>query len=390
MLTQIIKMLEDSIGDKQIAYEDMKAIINDPTIKGKMDKYFIDRSQVNISELEGLSKYPEVRSIIELYLVENNISVVDDELNNHAKDSFVSETSDNSKAVDSKNLFVNRQAQDSVKQYFDEIGKVPLLTAEEEKEIFTNINNATTTEDIKFYKGKMISANLRLVVSIARKYINRGLSFLDLIQEGNMGLIKAVDKFDITKGYKFSTYATWWIRQSITRAIADQARTIRIPVHMVEVINKVHHYKNVLTAELGREPSMEELADELGMTVERLRNIYKADQDPVSLESPIGEDEDSILKDFIPDPNSSSTEDESALLALHNAIMEVLDTLSERERQILILRFGLDGRDRKTLEQVGQEFGVTRERIRQIEAKALRKMRHPSRAKKLKGFEDLM
>lgn len=270
---------------------------------------------------------------------------------------------------------------DPVRMYLKEIGKVSLLTADEERELAIRMEQGDEEA-----KKKLCESNLRLVVSIAKRYLNRGLSFLDLIQEGNLGLIKAVDKFDYTKGYKFSTYATWWIRQAITRSIADQARTIRIPVHMVETINKLIRVSRQLLQEYGREPTSEEIAKEMGISVEKVREIKKISQDPVSLETPIGEEEDSHLGDFIPDDDVPAPVDAAAYSMLKEQLMEVLDTLSEREKKVLMLRFGLeDGRPR-TLEEVGKEFNVTRERIRQIEAKALRKLRHPSRSKKLKDY----
>ena len=270
---------------------------------------------------------------------------------------------------------------DPVRMYLKEIGKVSLLTADEERELAIRMEQGDEEA-----KKKLCESNLRLVVSIAKRYLNRGLSFLDLIQEGNLGLIKAVDKFDYTKGYKFSTYATWWIRQAITRSIADQARTIRIPVHMVETINKLIRISRQLLQEYGREPTSEEIAQEMGITVEKVREIKKISQDPVSLETPIGEEEDSHLGDFIPDDDVPAPVDAAAYSMLKEQLMEVLDTLSDREKKVLMLRFGLeDGRPR-TLEEVGKEFNVTRERIRQIEAKALRKLRHPSRSKKLKDY----
>ena len=270
---------------------------------------------------------------------------------------------------------------DPVRMYLKEIGKVSLLTADEERELAIRMEQGDEEA-----KKKLCESNLRLVVSIAKRYLNRGLSFLDLIQEGNLGLIKAVDKFDYTKGYKFSTYATWWIRQAITRSIADQARTIRIPVHMVETINKLIRISRQLLQEYGREPTSEEIAKEMGITVEKVREIKKISQDPVSLETPIGEEEDSHLGDFIPDDDVPAPVDAAAYSMLKEQLMEVLDTLSDREKKVLMLRFGLeDGRPR-TLEEVGKEFNVTRERIRQIESKALRKLRHPSRSKKLKDY----
>ena len=270
---------------------------------------------------------------------------------------------------------------DPVRMYLKEIGKVPLLTAEEEVELAKKM-----AEGSEYAKQRMTEANLRLVVSIAKRYVGRGMLFLDLIQEGNLGLIKAVEKFDYTKGYKFSTYATWWIRQAITRAIADQARTIRIPVHMVETINKTIRVSRQLLQELGHDPSAEEIAAEMDLPVEKVRDILKIAQEPVSLETPIGEEEDSHLGDFIPDEDASEPSEAASFTLLREQLEEVLDTLAPREKKVLELRFGIvDGRTR-TLEEVGKEFNVTRERIRQIEAKALRKLRHPSRSKKLKDF----
>ncbi len=270
---------------------------------------------------------------------------------------------------------------DPVRMYLKEIGKVPLLTPEEEVELARRM-----AEGDQDAKNRMANANLRLVVSIAKRYVGRGMLFLDLIQEGNLGLIKAVEKFNYQKGYKFSTYATWWIRQAITRAIADQARTIRIPVHMVETINKVIRVSRQLLQELGHDPSPEEIAEEMDMPVEKVRDILKIAQEPVSIETPIGEEEDSRLGDFIEDEAASEPAEAASFTLLKEQLMEVLDTLTPREKKVLELRFGIiDGRTR-TLEEVGREFNVTRERIRQIEAKALRKLRHPSRSKKLKDF----
>jgi RNA polymerase primary sigma factor len=270
---------------------------------------------------------------------------------------------------------------DPVRMYLKEIGRVPLLTAEEEVELAKRIEHGDEEA-----KRRLAEANLRLVVSIAKRYVGRGMLFLDLIQEGNMGLIKAVEKFDFRKGFKFSTYATWWIRQAITRAIADQARTIRIPVHMVETINKLIRVSRQLLQELGREPSPEEIAKEMGLSPEKVREIMKIAQEPVSLETPIGEEDDSHLGDFIPDDDAQAPADAAAYELLKEQLKEVLDTLSEREENVLRLRFGLDDGRTRTLEEVGKVFGVTRERIRQIEAKALRKLRHPSRSKRLKDF----
>ena len=271
--------------------------------------------------------------------------------------------------------------EDPVRMYLKEIGKVPLLTAEEEMELAIKME-----EGDEAAKKRLSEANLRLVVSIAKRYVGRGMQFLDLIQEGNLGLIKAVEKFDYRKGYKFSTYATWWIRQAITRAIADQARTIRIPVHMVETINKLIRVQRQLLQEYGREPLPEEIAKEMHMSLDRVREIQKIAQEPVSLETPIGEEEDSHLGDFIQDDHIPVPAEQAAFTLLREQISEVLDTLTERERNVLRLRFGLDDGRGRTLEEVGREFNVTRERIRQIEAKALRKLRHPSRSKKLRDY----
>ena len=272
--------------------------------------------------------------------------------------------------------------EDPVRMYLKEIGKVPLLSADEEIELAKRME--VGDEDAK---KRLAEANLRLVVSIAKRYVGRGMLFLDLIQEGNLGLIKAVEKFDYRKGYKFSTYATWWIRQAITRAIADQARTIRIPVHMVETINKLIRVSRQLLQELGREPTPEEIAKEMNMPEDRVREILKISQEPVSLETPIGEEEDSHLGDFIQDDNVPVPADAAAFTLLKEQLVEVLDTLTDREQKVLRLRFGLDDGRARTLEEVGKEFNVTRERIRQIEAKALRKLRHPSRSRKLKGYQ---
>ena len=272
---------------------------------------------------------------------------------------------------------------DPVRMYLKEIGKVPLLTAEQEVEIAKRM-----TEGDEYAKQELAEANLRLVVSIAKRYVGRGMLFLDLIQEGNLGLLKAVEKFDYNKGFKFSTYATWWIRQAITRAIADQARTIRIPVHMVETINRLVRVNRQLLQELGREPKPAEIGEAMGITEEKVREIMKVAQEPVSLETPIGEEEDSHLGDFIPDDDAPAPADVAAYTLLKEQLMEVLDTLTPREEKVLRLRFGLDDGKARTLEEVGREFNVTRERIRQIEAKALRKLRHPSRSKKLKDFLD--
>ena len=272
---------------------------------------------------------------------------------------------------------------DPVRMYLKEIGKVPLLTAEQEQDLAQRMLDGD--EDAK---AQLIEVNLRLVVSIAKRYLGRGMQFLDLIQEGNLGLIKAVDKFDHSKGFKFSTYATWWIRQAITRAIADQARTIRIPVHMVETINRLVREQRALIQELGREPTVEEIAERMNLPVEKVREIQKISQEPVSLEKPIGEEEDSHLGDFIPDDDAMSPADQVAYTLLKEQLLDAMKSLTAREEKVLRLRFGLDDGRQRTLEEVGREFNVTRERIRQIEAKALRKLRHPSRSKKLKDYID--
>ena len=303
------------------------------------------------------------------------------------EDLFSEENLDEEEEIDMENTDLSVpegvSLEDPVRMYLKEIGKVPLLSTEEEIELAKRIELGDEAA-----KKRLAEANLRLVVSIAKRYVGRGMQFLDLIQEGNLGLIKAVDKFDYTKGYKFSTYATWWIRQAITRAIADQARTIRIPVHMVETINRLIRTSRQLLQELGREPLPEEIAEKMEMPVERVREIMKISQDPVSLETPIGEEEDSHLGDFIQDEHVAVPADAAAFTLLHEQLIEVLSTLTDREQKVLRLRFGLDDGRPRTLEEVGKQFNVTRERIRQIEAKALRKLRHPSRSRKLKDYLD--
>ena len=303
------------------------------------------------------------------------------------EDLFSEENLDEEEEIDMENIDLSVpegvSLEDPVRMYLKEIGKVPLLSTEEEIELAKRIEIGDEAA-----KKRLAEANLRLVVSIAKRYVGRGMQFLDLIQEGNLGLIKAVDKFDYTKGYKFSTYATWWIRQAITRAIADQARTIRIPVHMVETINRLIRTSRQLLQELGREPLPEEIAEKMEMPVERVREIMKISQDPVSLETPIGEEEDSHLGDFIQDEHVAVPADAAAFTLLHEQLIEVLSTLTDREQKVLRLRFGLDDGRPRTLEEVGKQFNVTRERIRQIEAKALRKLRHPSRSRKLKDYLD--
>ncbi|NLY08662.1 MAG: RNA polymerase sigma factor RpoD [Tissierellia bacterium] len=338
--------------------------------------------------LETVDMEPD--KIEEMYqkLEENGIDVSADddkdvelELDSSVDDAITEDKEDDD--VDKEILSVpkNVNVDDPVRMYLKEIGRIPLLTGDQEVELAKRM-----AEGDEFAKKDLAEANLRLVVSIAKRYVGRGMLFLDLIQEGNLGLMKAVEKFDYTKGFKFSTYATWWIRQAITRSIADQARTIRIPVHMVETINKLVRIQRQLVQDLGRDPSPEEIAKEMNIDVERVREIQKIAQEPVSLETPIGEEEDSHLGDFIPDEEVMAPSDAATFTLLKEQLSEVLDTLTEREQKVLSLRFGLgDGRAR-TLEEVGKEFDVTRERIRQIEAKALRKLRHPSRSKKLKDF----
>lgn len=351
--------ISDHIGNNELDKEDMDDIYEQLMAKGieVVSETEQEPDDVELSALEDEEvEDPEVEAVI----AENA----------GAKEIDLEATIPKSIAVD-----------DPVRMYLKEIGKVPLLTAQEEITLAKGME-----EGDEAAKQKLCEANLRLVVSIAKKYVGRGMLFLDLIQEGNLGLIKAVDKFDWKKGYKFSTYATWWIRQAITRSIADQARTIRIPVHMVETINKLIRVSRQLLQEKGREPSPEEIAEEMAISEEKVREILKIAQEPVSLETPIGEEEDSHLGDFIPDEEVLAPAEAAAFSMLKEQLIEVLDTLTEREQKVLKLRFGLDDGRARTLEEVGKRFDVTRERIRQIEAKALRKLRHPSRSKKLKDY----
>ena len=329
-----------------------------------------------VEELKGLEVDSDTLDDLYNSLVENNIEIISEDADNSTDDDDPAGL-----VVEDLTMSKDIKINDPVRMYLKEIGRINLLTTDEEFEY------AKLAEQGDEYAKKMLAeSNLRLVVSIAKRYVGRGMLFLDLIQEGNIGLMKAVDKFDPTKGYKFSTYATWWIRQAITRAIADQARTIRVPVHMVETINKLARVQRQLTQELNREPTEEEIAAKLNITVEKVREVYKISQDPVSLETPIGEEDDSHLGDFIKDERTMSPEEYATVEMLKEELTNVLLTLTDREEKVLRLRFGLDDGQCRTLEEVGQIFGVTRERIRQIEAKALRKLRHPSRSRKLKDF----
>ncbi len=360
-----------------MAAQERKSAIRDLIEQGKA-KGKLTTKEINdvLEELDyDVEQMDKLYDTLEAY----NIEIVEDFMPDLDVE-FVADVSQ-SEESDSASYAEGVNIDDPVKVYLKEIGRVPLLTAEEEIELATRM-----AEGDPFARKRLSEANLRLVVSIAKRYVGRGMQFLDLIQEGNLGLIKAVEKFDHTKGFKFSTYATWWIRQAITRAIADQARTIRIPVHMVETINKVKKVSSQLLHKNGHEPTSEEIAAELDMPVEKVREIMRVAQEPVSLETPIGEEEDSHLGDFIPDEDAPAPSEVASHTLLREQLGEVLSTLTPREEKVLKLRFGLeDGRSR-TLEEVGKEFNVTRERIRQIEAKALRKLRHPSRSKKLKDF----
>lgn len=359
--------------DKKTA---IRALVEKGKTVGKLTTQEIDTAIIELDiEMDELDKLYEI-------IEQHNIEIIDD-LGDMAREAITSETdlakTDDGGLGENKTLAMD----DPVRVYLKEIGRVALLTTEEEQVLAMRI--ADNDPDAK---KRLAEANLRLVVSIAKRYVGRGMAFLDLIQEGNLGLIKAVDKFDYTKGFKFSTYATWWIRQAITRAIADQARTIRIPVHMVETINKVKKTSTQLLHKNGHDPSAEEIADELGMSPDKVREILRLSQEPVSLETPIGEEEDSHLGDFIPDDDALSPADAASISLLKEQLAEVLKTLTPRESKVLSLRFGLEDGHPRTLEEVGSQFGVTRERIRQIEAKALRKLRHPSRSKKLRDFLD--
>ena len=370
------KFMEKLKGLQELAKK-KKNVLENREVKD----YFHD-TPLNDQQMEKVYQYLEAHGIDVLRISENDADVdsllllSDDDIN-----------LDDEEEVDMENLDLSVpegiSIEDPVRMYLKEIGKVPLLSAEEEIDLAQRMEQGDESA-----KKRLAEANLRLVVSIAKRYVGRGMLFLDLIQEGNLGLIKAVEKVDYRKGYKFSTYATGWIRQAITRAIADQARTIRIPVHMVETINKLIRVSRQLLQELGREPTPEEIAEEMHMSVERVREILKISQEPVSLETPIGEEEDSHLGDFIQDDNVPVPADAAAFTMLKEQLEDVLSTLTDREQKVLRLRFGLDDGRARTLEEVGKEFNVTRERIRQIEAKALRKLRHPSRSRKLKDYLD--
>lgn len=377
ILTEIAT--QNMIKEDQARERIIKQLIEQGKSKGKIGTKEVLDAMGEISfDPEHIEKFYDA---LDLYGIEiiDDCDDIGEEVIEEKSATKASKTKKTSKTSTSTVVGVD----DPVKVYLKEIGKVPLLSCDEEIELAKRI--ADGDEEAK---KKLSEANLRLVVSIAKRYLGRGMHFLDLIQEGNLGLIKAVEKFDYTKGFKFSTYATWWIRQAITRAIADQARTIRIPVHMVETINKVKKVSNQLLHENGREPSVEEIAEKIGLTPDKVREILRISQEPVSLETPIGEEEDSHLGDFIPDEDAPAPADAASHMMLKEQLSEVLATLTPREAKVLSLRFGLeDGRPR-TLEEVGKEFSVTRERIRQIEAKALRKLRHPSRSKKLKDFLD--
>ena len=386
----------DAVELSEISYEEMKdSIINElegkalskqrkeltyTEISNHLGEIELDKEQMDGIYESLISK--GVAIIMESEPDDTELMEIDDEEVDDAEVDAVVAENPEAKEIDlestlSKNIAVD----DPVRMYLKEIGKVPLLSADEEVELAKRMEAGD-----EYAKQKLCEANLRLVVSIAKKYVGRGMLFLDLIQEGNLGLIKAVDKFDWTKGYKFSTYATWWIRQAITRSIADQARTIRIPVHMVETINKLIRVSRQLLQENGREPTPDEIAVEMGITVEKVREILKIAQEPVSLETPIGEEEDSHLGDFIPDIDAPAPAEAAAFSMLKEQLVEVLGTLTDREQKVLKLRFGLEDGRARTLEEVGKEFDVTRERIRQIEAKALRKLRHPTRSRKLKDY----
>ncbi len=376
------------MGDLKTSFEEK---LRELVKLGKSNKDILDLEKVNnffkefnlnTAQIDKIYEYLESHSIIVIHNTDLEDGPSDDALLELDDADFTEEVTED--YDDLSNSVGVIMSDDPVKLYLKEIGSYPLLSITEEIELAKRIEQGDERA-----KQILTESNLRLVVSIAKRYVGRGLSFLDLIQEGNLGLIKAVEKFDYTKGYKFSTYATWWIRQAITRSIADQSRTIRIPVHMSEVINKTYRVSRNLLQELGREPTEQELAEAMGLPIEKVREILKVSADPISLDTPIGEEDDSHLGDFIKDESIIGPEEAASYAVLQDQISKLLDTLTEREQRVLVLRFGLkDGRTR-TLEEVGKEFNVTRERIRQIEAKALRKLRHPSRSKMLKGYENV-
>ena len=368
---------------RENAEERIHALLEEGKKRGNLSsKELLDAFEDLELSQEQIDKFYETLEVLNIDVIVNDfVDVPTDDIPPELDDLREIESLAEDEIIDTDTLVDSFSVDDPVRMYLKEIGKVPLLSAEEEIELAKLM-----AEGNEAAKKKMAEANLRLVVSIAKRYVGRGMLFLDLIQEGNLGLIKAVEKFDYTKGYKFSTYATWWIRQAITRAIADQARTIRIPVHMVETINKVMRISRQLLQELGHDPSPEEIAEEMKIPVEKVRDILKIAQEPISLETPIGEEEDSHLGDFIPDEDASEPAEAASYTLLKEQLSEVLSTLTPREEKVLRLRFGLEDGRTRTLEEVGKEFNVTRERIRQIEAKALRKLRHPSRSKRLKDF----
>ena len=378
--------------DNSRILEKAKALLEEASKKDNTLEYSeilttFKEMKITDKQMEAIVKYLEEHDVYVVRIAENTSGEGMEDLDEPDDDEMIrmeeEDSDDETEDLEHIDLSVPEgvSIEDPVRMYLKEIGKVPLLTAEEEIELEQRMEQGDEAA-----KKKLAEANLRLVVSIAKRYVGRGMLFLDLIQEGNLGLLKAVEKFDYRKGYKFSTYATWWIRQAITRAIADQARTIRIPVHMVETINKQVRVSRQLLQELGREPTPEEIASEMNVPVERVREIMKISQEPVSLETPIGEEEDSHLGDFIPDDNTQAPSEAAEYMMLTEQLNEVLNTLTEREQKVIRLRFGLDDGRARTLEEVGKQFNVTSERIRQIEAKALRKLHHPSRSKKLRGY----
>ena len=378
-----MKQSDESQGIRE-ASETIKALLEEGKKNGRLSsKELMDALEgMNLNQ-EQVDKFYDTLETLGIDITDGDelMSIIDEHIDPDNEELEEIENMPEEELVDPESLVDSFSVDDPVRMYLKEIGKISLLTPEDEIELAKRMN-----EGDEEAKRIMTEANLRLVVSIAKRYVGRGMLFLDLIQEGNLGLIKAVEKFDYTKGYKFSTYATWWIRQAITRAIADQARTIRIPVHMVETINKVMRISRQLLQELGHDPTPEEIAADMNMPVDKVRDILKIAQEPVSLETPIGEEEDSHLGDFIPDEDASEPAEAASFTLLKEQLTEVLSTLTPREEKVLRLRFGIEDGRTRTLEEVGKEFNVTRERIRQIEAKALRKLRHPSRSKRLKDF----